>query len=277
MLHTGACRFRITALPHRQSAITHSGVAGFRLATFTDLKAEVFLSQLNLTEVSKVNNKKRHAVLKSSGPTQKKKSYNHKSTERNEVEHVFHPHQRELLLLNPSATFQSSDTSWFSCGNHAELYSTPLWSSRLNKLDKCWLNPIKQTLLPRCKVKWEFDLCHNLFYSGSESSQIIAFTSGRVISARNAAPTLMTMYHDQHVFQTARTFSALWLTLWWPGIHLDSKSHRWRQSHPSSHPRRGKKEKKPLWRQPLKLVFATDTVTWGDSPQGSLVNEMSVP
>lgn len=42
------------------------------MATFTDLKAEVFLSQLNLTEVSKVNNTNRHAVLKASGPTKKK-------------------------------------------------------------------------------------------------------------------------------------------------------------------------------------------------------------
>lgn len=71
MLHSGAFTFRIIALPHRQSAITHSGVAGFRLATFTDLKAEVFLSQLNLTEVSKVNDKMRHAVVKASGPRKK--------------------------------------------------------------------------------------------------------------------------------------------------------------------------------------------------------------
>lgn len=72
MLHSGAFTFRIIALPHRQSAITHSGVAGFRLATFIDLKAEVFLSQLNLTEVSKVNNTMRHAVVKASGPRKKK-------------------------------------------------------------------------------------------------------------------------------------------------------------------------------------------------------------
>lgn len=56
--------FRIIALPHRQSAITHSSVAGFWLAPITDLKGEVFLSQINLTEVSKVNNKMGHAVLK---------------------------------------------------------------------------------------------------------------------------------------------------------------------------------------------------------------------
>lgn len=68
------CGSRIIVLPHRQSAITHSSVAGFRLASITDLKGEVFLSQLNLTEVSKVNNKMGHAVLKASGPKKKKKS-----------------------------------------------------------------------------------------------------------------------------------------------------------------------------------------------------------
>lgn len=72
MLHSRACRLRVTALPHRQSAITHSGVAGFRLAPITDLKGEVFLSQLNLTEVSKVNNKMGHEALKASGPKKKK-------------------------------------------------------------------------------------------------------------------------------------------------------------------------------------------------------------
>lgn len=35
-----------------QNAITHSGVEGFRLALITDLKGEVFLHQVNLTEVS---------------------------------------------------------------------------------------------------------------------------------------------------------------------------------------------------------------------------------
>lgn len=60
--------FRIIVLPHRQSAITHSRVAGFRLAPITDLKGEVSLSQLNLTKVLKVNNKMGHTVLKALGP-----------------------------------------------------------------------------------------------------------------------------------------------------------------------------------------------------------------
>ena len=83
------------------------------MAPITDLKGEVFLSQLNLTEVSKVNNKMGHAALKASGPEKKKKkrereSCNHKSSERNGVENVFHPHQKQLLVLNPSATFHSN-------------------------------------------------------------------------------------------------------------------------------------------------------------------------
>lgn len=54
MLHLAATSFRIKALTHRQSAITNSCVAEFRLAPFADLKGEVFQSQLNLTEVSEV-------------------------------------------------------------------------------------------------------------------------------------------------------------------------------------------------------------------------------
>ena len=41
------------------------------MAPITDLKGEVFLSQLNLTEVSKVNNKMGHAVLQAVGPKKK--------------------------------------------------------------------------------------------------------------------------------------------------------------------------------------------------------------
>lgn len=108
MLQSGA--FTIIVLPLRQSAITHGGVAGFTLAPITDFKGKVFLSQLNLTEVSKVNNKMGHAVLKASGT--RKESCNHKSSERNQVECVFHPHRKQLSLLNPSATFHSN-TKWF--------------------------------------------------------------------------------------------------------------------------------------------------------------------
>lgn len=43
------------------------------MAPIKDLKGEVFLSQLNLTEVSKVNNKMGHAALKASGPEKKRK------------------------------------------------------------------------------------------------------------------------------------------------------------------------------------------------------------
>lgn len=91
---SGACSIRIVALPNRLRAITHSGAAGFSLAPITDLKGEVFLSQLNLTEVSKVNNKMGHAALKASGPKRKKnrESCYHKPSERNQVKHVFHPH-----------------------------------------------------------------------------------------------------------------------------------------------------------------------------------------
>lgn len=68
MLPSGASSFRSKPLTHRQSAITHSCVAAFRLGPFTDLKEGVFLSQINLPEVSKVNNKMGHAAPKVSGP-----------------------------------------------------------------------------------------------------------------------------------------------------------------------------------------------------------------
>lgn len=54
----GAFRsLRLKNQTHPCSAITHSGVAAFRVAPLIDLKGEVFLSQLNLTEVTKVDNK----------------------------------------------------------------------------------------------------------------------------------------------------------------------------------------------------------------------------
>lgn len=68
MLHLGASSFRSKPLASQQSAITHSCVAAFRLGPFTDLKEGVFLSQINLTEVSKVKNKMGHAVPKASRP-----------------------------------------------------------------------------------------------------------------------------------------------------------------------------------------------------------------
>lgn len=45
-------------LPQRQNAITHSGGVQFKLALLPELKREVFLSQLNFTEVSKADNKR---------------------------------------------------------------------------------------------------------------------------------------------------------------------------------------------------------------------------
>lgn len=130
MLHSGACIFRIIALPHRQSAITHSGVAGFRLAPITYLKGEVFLCQLNLTEVSKVNNKMGHAVLKASG--QKNTNQKKKLVITNPVKgmkwNMFSTHIKTAFTPKSlcNISFKYNDSSWLSSGNHVELYSPSL-------------------------------------------------------------------------------------------------------------------------------------------------------
>lgn len=185
MLHSGACSFRILPLPSRQTAITHSGVAVFRFAPFTDLKGEVFLSQLNLTEVSKVNNKMGHAALKALEPNRGKKKKRVVITKpvKGMKWNMFSTHIKTAFtpksLCNISVKYKVIP-SGLSSGNHVELYFPSLWSSRLNKWDKCWSSPIKQTLLQRFKAKWECDLCHNLKFCRSRNESIYWFLLNKI-------------------------------------------------------------------------------------------------